>query len=171
MLNRTETRSKRNESPIGTLLGLAMIFALGLGTGQAQAQSPSGSELLLPYFEIDLDGAEMTTFFSVVNTSAYSIQVRASLYTNWGLPVLDTSFAMEAHEVQSVNLRRWLADGKLPDRQLDPKQIEHLAAAFSGQRSPSDDLFYSAEVTDDFGHLYAVATSSSRLSALPLRRS
>jgi hypothetical protein len=83
------------------------LFLLTLPASAARLQ-PS-SDLLLPRFEVDLDGAGVTTVFSVGNASEKPVEVLATLSTNRGIPTLEVPFTLKPGEVRTVDLREWLA--------------------------------------------------------------
>src|SRR5262245_47369731 len=108
---------------------LGMVFF----TGFLAAQPKPSSDLLLPWFEVDLEGGEATTVFAVANALDKPVDVTATVSTNWGIAVLEIPLRLKPREVRSFDLRAWLAE-------------EHLLAALSGRRSPRDGLFYSSPV-------------------------
>ncbi len=134
-----------------SLKNLSFLFAvaamqIALLVAPAESQFYTGSRLLLSYFEVDLERGETRTLFAVTNTAAQPVEVRASVYSNWGIEVLETTFELGGHEVLTTDLHRWLGDGVLPDRTLSSEELEHVQASLSGQRSPSTDMFYSKEI-------------------------
>lgn len=114
-----------------TTLQLALAIALTAAAAPAAQLRPS-SDLLLPYFEVDLDPSGMTTLFAVGNASEKPVEVLATLRTNWGIAILEVPFTLQPDEIRTVNLRDWLS-------------AESLAAA-SGQPSPRDRMYYGSEV-------------------------
>jgi hypothetical protein len=109
------------------------------------AEPRTTSDLLLPYFEVDLGGPR-TTLFAVGNAHDEAVQVRVSVDTNWGIPVIGVTFGLDPGEVVTVNLRDWIERGELPTRNLGPAELDHVQAAFSGQPSPKDGMYYGEEV-------------------------
>lgn len=114
-----------------TALLLILTIALTTGSASAARLQPS-SDLLLPWFEVDLDPAGATTLFAVGNASGKPVEVLASVRTNWGIPVHEVTFTLQPDEIRTVNLRDWL--------QAD------VAAVASGQPSAKDKLYYGSEV-------------------------
>lgn len=146
-------RNRRQGSSQGgkalALTGLVAVMLLIGTTDRAEAQFWSSSRLLLPYFEVDMEQDGTTTLLAVVNTSDEPVLVEATLYSNWGIEILATTFELEARAARTYNLTEWLKAGVLPDRQLTPSELEHVAAALCGQRSLSNELYYSTEVMSD----------------------
>ncbi|HSK75421.1 MAG TPA: hypothetical protein VLQ45_03105 [Thermoanaerobaculia bacterium] len=128
------------------LVRLAVVVALLFAAPQAQAVLQPSSDVLLPYFELDLAGFDRTTLFAICNDSDNPVDVLISVHTNWGISVLSVNLRLEADQVRTVNLRDWLILGNLPDRKLGEEEIDHLQAALSGVASPKDKLYYSTEV-------------------------
>ena len=126
------------------------ILLVVMGAAQASAHQVPTSDLLLPYFEVDLDGAGATTLLSIVNSSDDAVDVKVTLHTNWGIEVLRSNFTMTGDSVRAINLADLLLRGRLPERELDAEEIEHLQAALSGLVSPKDGLYYSSEMV--LGH-------------------
>ncbi|HEX4955850.1 MAG TPA: hypothetical protein VF017_20875 [Thermoanaerobaculia bacterium] len=130
---------------------LSLLVALALVPGAAAQRFPCG-KLLLPYFEATLPEpgdnpfAGVSTLFAVSNYSEHTAAVVVTVWTNWGIPVLDFGVDLEAGAMRTVNLRDWLVFGVLPDRQLTDEELFHLQAALSGEQSPRDGLFYSSWV-------------------------
>jgi hypothetical protein len=130
------------------LAALAVAIAAFTCAGRAGAEMQPSSDVLVPYFEVDLEKDGRTTLFAVCNGSDEPVDVMMSVHTNWGIPVLDVPFTLDGDQVQSVNLRDWLVRGILPgNRTLDQATIDHLAAALSGRPSPRDERYYSTAVT------------------------
>jgi hypothetical protein len=131
-------------------LQLALAIALTTASAQAAQLRPS-SDLLLPYFEVDLEPSGMTTLFAVGNASERPVEVLATLRTNWGIAILEVPFTLQPDEIRTVNLRDWLRAGGDPGDAskrtlaVSPEPA-HVAAAASGQRSPKDRMYYASEV-------------------------
>jgi len=137
----------RSFSVTATLLSLA--FLLIAGSARAGERWPS-SELLLPCFEVRLDGAQgvpptLTTLFAVVNAGDEPAPIRIQVVSNWGIVIseLTTELTLAPRQVLPVNLSHWLLRGQLPGRTLAAEELAHVQAALCGQRSPMDYDFYS----------------------------
>jgi hypothetical protein len=124
---------------------LILVLGLLMAVRGAEAQPQISSELLLPYFEVETAPSGMTTLFAVGNALDEPVDIVLTLHSNWGIPVDRASLTLAPHQVRSFNLRDWLT-GSAPGRKLDGKQVAHLKAALSGQRSPQDSLFYSTAI-------------------------
>ncbi|HKV13228.1 MAG TPA: hypothetical protein VJ725_34125 [Thermoanaerobaculia bacterium] len=140
---------------------LAIVLAASLmGAGRAEAQFLPSSELLLPYFEIELQDPGSTTLFSVANSLDKPVEIEITVHTNWGIKVLTIPSQLAAHELKSFDLRPWVTKGKLPSQSLKLPELSHFEAALSGERSPQDNLYYSTEIAP------GVATGYVRIKAL-----
>lgn len=127
------------------LFVLAFTAALpGAGRLGAQQLKPS-SDVLLPYFEVDLQEPGTTTFLAVANALGKPVEGDLTLHTNWGIQVYSLSLTWGAHEVKTFDLRTWLQKGTLPGRSLQAAELANLEAVLSGQPSPRDGLYYSSE--------------------------
>jgi hypothetical protein len=127
---------------------LTLLLALS-AVAAAGAARAATSDLLLPYFEVQLEGPGPTTLLAVVNTSDQPVPVRVTVYSNWGVEVLAVPLLLEPDAVQSINLRDWLVDGDLPQGQaLDAAELQHVAAALCGEPSPADGLRYASTVVE-----------------------
>lgn len=124
---------------------LILLVASSAGAAAAKPHRVPSSDLLLPYFELDLAGSGPTTFFAVVNSSTQQVPVKISLFTNWGIEVMSSLALIDGHEVLTINLRSWILDGELPDKTLSEQEIDHCQAALSGQLAADDGLYYSSE--------------------------
>ena len=127
------------------LIVLTAFTALLAAPTLLQAEQQASSNLLLPYFEVDLDGG-VVTLFTVANASDDPAEFRMTLHTNWGIPVLTVPASLDGQSVMTVNLYDWIVSGRPPDGNLSPAELEHLQATLSGRRSEDTDLFYSKEV-------------------------
>jgi uncharacterized repeat protein (TIGR01451 family) len=147
---------------------LIILALLALICGPAAAQNQSSSDLLLPYFEVDAAApGGLTTLFAVGNSTDQPVEVDATVYTNWGIPILDVPFTLQAREIRTVNLRDWFREGGDPKKALSTLEVKHLNAAASGQRSPKDNLYYATEVRPDLVVGYVtLRTQASRPDAL-----
>ncbi len=110
----------------------ALAFFLIAASAPAAQLRPS-SDLLLPYFEVDLEPSGMTTLFAVGNASERPVEVLATVRTNWGIEILDVPFTLRPDETRTVNLRDWLTPEKL--------------AAASGQPSGKDKTYSASAVS------------------------
>jgi hypothetical protein len=145
---------------------LSLMLGLLLAVRGAEAQPQISSELLLPYFEVELDPAGMTTLFAVGNALDEPVDIVVTLHSNWGIAVDKASLTLAPRQVRSFNLRDWLA-GNAPGRKLDSKQVSHLRAALAGQRSPQDSMFYSTSVRKGLAVGYVrIQTQKTRPVAL-----
>jgi hypothetical protein len=143
-----------------SLLVFLVLAAALLGAVPAAAEPRPSSEVLLPYFEINLlKPSASNTVFAVGNALAKPVDIEITVYTNWGLPVVKSNLTLAARQVRNFNLRNWIA-GDLPDRKLSSTEVSHLKAALSGQRSPRDTLYYSSSIGS------GVAVGSIRVKAL-----
>src|SRR5438552_9563853 len=113
--------------------------------------APPDTDLWLPYFETGGDLSSQSTLFSINNPSNALIDVTATVYTNWAIPVLTVPIHLAAHATQPVNLRDWLVYGALPARQrvcadstAHCAELSVLKAQLMGQPSPSDRLYYAS---------------------------
>jgi hypothetical protein len=124
--------------------GLALLLPIA-----AMAGSEPSYDMLVPYFEVELleGDSGRTTLLAVANHSPGAIELRLSVYSNWGVEALSLLHTLPANGVHTVNLRDWLLYGRLPDgRALAADELAHLQAALSGQPSPRDQRWYSTEV-------------------------
>ena len=135
---------------IRNVLALSLAAALVLAAA-AGAQIRPSAEVLVPYFAIDLanpsegDG----TLFAVCNHGPEASDVVFTVFSNWGIPMLETRRTMQGDEVVSVNLRDWIVYGALLERSLTVEEIEHVKAALSGRQSPQDHRYYGTEIEPD----------------------
>jgi hypothetical protein len=131
--------------PQALLICLILAAAL-LATLPAGAQLQPSSEVLLPYFEVNLQKATASnTLLEVGNALDKPVDIEITVLTNWGIPIAKTNLKLAAHQVRSFNLRGWLG-GELPGKRLTATETNHFKAALTGQRSPKDNLFYGSLV-------------------------
>jgi hypothetical protein len=77
--------------------------------------------LLLPYFEVDFrapPAEALTTLFTITNTSRYAQIARATIWTDWGYPVLTFDLFLTGYDVSAINLYDVIANGRLPTRNV-----------------------------------------------------
>jgi hypothetical protein len=61
--------------------------------------------LLLPYFEVDVNGTSgQTTLFTITNVSRYPQIAHVTLWTDWGFPVLTFNIYLTGYGQQAINL-------------------------------------------------------------------
>src|SRR5436305_9417324 len=76
--------------------------------------------LLLPYFEVDLGASTgQTTLFSINNASATAVLAHVVVWSDLSVPVLDFNIYLTGYDVQTINLRDILTQGKLPQTASD----------------------------------------------------
>ena len=146
---------------------LIFVIALAASVGSVAAQQVPANRLLLPYFEVSLDGSGNNTVFSVVNPLGNSIDLpaRITLYSNWGVEVLNSSVVLDSQGVLRVDLQDWIVRGELPERALSAPEIEHIQTALSGRRSPLDSLFYSSRLGQELATGFAIIQLEHPLSS------
>ena len=129
-----------------SLLACLALTAVLLAVAPVSAEQHPSAEVLLPYFEVNLQNASgSNTLFDVGNALDAAVDVEISVYTNWGVPIATSQVTLAARQVRSFNLRSWLA-GDLPGRRLSSAETSHVKAALTGQRSPQDNLYYASQV-------------------------
>src|SRR5688572_26331066 len=95
------------------------LLALAALCAPAAAQNRPSSDLLLPYFEVDgANPGGLTTLFAVGNATEKPVDVLATVFTNWGIPILEVPFTLQSREVRTVNLRDWFRQGGNPQKAL-----------------------------------------------------
>ncbi|HXH40164.1 MAG TPA: hypothetical protein VNN08_16160 [Thermoanaerobaculia bacterium] len=68
--------------------------------------------LLLPYFEVDVNGTSgQTTLFTVTNVARYPQVAHVTLWTDFGYPVLTFNIFLTGYDVQAINLADILVRG------------------------------------------------------------
>ncbi len=131
--------------PQALLICLVLAVTL-LTTVPAEAQLQPSSDVLLPYFEVNLQKASASnTLLDVGNALDKPVDIEITVSTNWGIVIAKTNLKLAARQIRSFNLRSWLA-GELPGKRLTAPETNHFKAALTGQRSPKDKLFYASEV-------------------------
>ncbi len=150
------------------LQALILLVVTSVGVADARPHRVPSSDLLLPYFEVDLTGSGPTTLFAVVNSSTQRVPVKLSVHSNWGIEIMSSSVFLDGHEVVTVNLQNWILNGELPDKALSPQEIEHCQAALSGRLTEGEGLYYSTETVPGHavGYVKAAIDSTSRLDVL-----
>lgn len=136
------------------LLMLTLLAGSLLAATEAAAEPTPTSDLLLPYFEVDLTGFKRTTLFTVTNAGDLPVGVKMEVNSNWGIVMQSVEVDLGPKETRGFNLRDWLLLGELPQPDgtlaaLAPQRLSHLKTALSGQRSPEDQLYYSTQVLPD----------------------
>jgi hypothetical protein len=151
-------------TPIVTLM--IILVALVATLPVTAAPRPS-SDLLLPYFEVDLNGG-LTTLFAVVNSSDEAVTARISVYSNWGVEVLTETVLLNPDKVRTINLADWLVNGNLPNKTLRGDDLQHVQAALTGEASLKSGMYYSSPVKFQraVGYIEIHITSSPRHDSL-----
>ena len=75
--------------------------------------------LLLPHFEVELNGTAdtaRTTVFNVINVSSSPQIARVTLWTDWSYPALSFSIFLTGYDVEAVDLRDLLVRGAVPTK-------------------------------------------------------
>ena len=134
-----------------TILALSLLAASLLAAGPASAQIRPSAQVLVPYFAVDLANPQEGdgTLFAVCNHGPEASEVVFTVFSNWGIPVLETRKVMQGDEVVAINLRDWIVYGALLERSLTVPEIEHLKAVLSGKPSPQDGLYFGTEIEPD----------------------
>jgi hypothetical protein len=71
--------------------------------------------LLLPYFEVSLDG-RVTTLFTITNATAAEQIAHVTLWTDYAYPVIDFNIYLTGYDVQAINLHDVIVRGLIaPD--------------------------------------------------------
>ena len=133
---------------------LVAVAAMLLPAGATLAQPRPTSDLLLPYFEVDLTGFHRTTLFNLTNSGEEAVKVGMVVHSNWGIPLEEVQVTLSPHETRGFNLRDWLLLGELPQNNgmlaaLAPQRLAHVQSALSGVSSPQDQMYYGSRVLPD----------------------
>lgn len=113
--------AKRLTRPATALRVVVLVLLAGAGragAGVAPRGCASGAvpaaTLLIPYFEVDLAGADrQTTLVAVTNAGDHTTLAHVVLWTDWGVPTLAFDLVLRRDDVQTLNLRDLFA-GNLP---------------------------------------------------------
>ncbi len=105
---------------------LRMLVASLLLCGTAAAAVPSSinnddscdikvgpaATLLLPYFEVDVNGnSGRTTLFTITNVTRYPQIAHVTLWSDWAYPVITFNLFLTGYDVQAINLADVLIRG------------------------------------------------------------
>jgi hypothetical protein len=71
--------------------------------------------LLVPWFEVELDGGGQTTLLSINNASDDIVLAHVTLWTEWWVPVLGFDIYLTGYDVQTMNLYDVIVLGDLPN--------------------------------------------------------
>ncbi len=121
------------------LAGVTLALLLAAPT---HAGIRPSSDVLVPYFEVDLQPGVRTTYFAVVNHASEAVHVAVALHSTWGIHIITSETTIGANAVATANLTDWLLHGQLWDRTLTAEELAHVQAALSGQPSPRDGKYY-----------------------------
>ncbi|MBP7755186.1 MAG: PKD domain-containing protein [Thermoanaerobaculia bacterium] len=109
-----------------------------------EVEASPAATLLVPYFEVDLEGGtdSETTLVAVSNESAAPVLTSWTLWTDWGIPTLTFNVYLSGYGTQTVNLRDVLGGvlpvtGPLSSNRHDPEVPE---VAFPGCGGLDSDL-------------------------------
>jgi len=152
------------------LITTLILTGSTLGASAVLAEPTPTSDLLLPYFEVDLTGFQRTTVFTVTNDDPErSVEVEIAVHSNWGIRMQEVEVVLEPKQTRGFNLRDWLLLGELPQPDgtlaaLAPQQLNHVKSALAGQQSPLDQMYYATEVVPDLavGYLTIRAKGANR---------
>src|SRR5258708_14088665 len=134
---------------------MSLLVLVLAGALNAQAAAPD-TDLLLPYFETGNAATARSTVASVYNSSNVPVDVVATLYSNWAIPIMTVPMHLGAHATQPVNLRDWLIYGTLPgsahvcaNGSENVHELSVINAQLSGAPSPQDQLYYATATPDN----------------------
>jgi hypothetical protein len=109
-------------------------------TGSCDIATLPAATLLLPYFEVDLNApaaVAKTTIFTVTNTTRLPQIAHATIWTDWGFPVLDFNIFLTGYDVQSINLYDILGpQGVIGSRNGTTNEIEPGARSLDNDGNP-----------------------------------
>jgi hypothetical protein len=112
---RIATALRRHTAAAATIV--AVGFAAPAAAVPCALDEPPAATLLLPYFEVDLDGS-LTTLLSVGSATAQATLSRVTVWSDLGVPVLWFDVYLTGWDVETINLRDILA-GELPQTAPD----------------------------------------------------
>jgi plastocyanin len=146
------------------LVSLTLVVSLGPAASAETDDRDTTSRLLLPYFMVDLaESPELTTFFTVTNTSNDTVPVVLKVHSNWGIEVVRTRVTFGKFEQRAFDLHEWLALGQLPDRQLSNSELAKVQAKLTGEEV--DGRLHASETKEDqaVGYLTIEAPGRERV--------
>jgi len=96
--------------------------------------------LLLPYFEVDLTGADdENTLFTITNVTQNAQIARVTLWTDWAFPVLSFNIFLTGYDVQSISLRDVVVSGVIaPPNGTSSNRVEGLRSRANNANSLLD---------------------------------
>ena len=147
-----------------TILALSLVAVSMLAAASASAQIRPSAAVLVPYFAVDLANPEKgdTTLFAVCNHGEQPVEAIFTVYSNWGIPLLEFPLTMQGDEAISVNLRDWIFEGVLPNRALGAEELAHLQAALAGLPSPRDAHYYGTAIAPGLAVGYVTIRTPGR---------
>jgi len=105
------------------IMALAGVVALGLGSAayavECALDAVPASTLLFPFVQYDyeqgmIDDSGQTTLFAITNVSSEAQIVHITLWTDFSIAILDFNLTMTGYDVQTINIRDILREGRLP---------------------------------------------------------
>ena len=99
------------------IVGLTLLGATGATAEYGTIDNVPAATLLLPYFEVDLDGtgtSGVNTLFSINNASAVPTVAHVVIWSDLTVPVLDFNVYLTGYDVQTINLFNIIVNGNLP---------------------------------------------------------
>src|SRR5262249_42219232 len=98
----------------GLAAGLLALAGAPAGAVLCAIDQVPAATLLAPFFEVDLNNVSgVTTVVAITNTASTAHVAHVTLWTDWGIGVLDFDVYLTGHDVQVINLRD-LFNGLIP---------------------------------------------------------
>ena len=107
-----------NNQILSTLLLVCLLAVVVVGPIQAEIgklDTVPAATLLLPYFEVDLNGGQTsTTLLTIANARESPALLNIVLWTDWGVPTLGIPAYLTGFDVMEINLLDLFASGMIP---------------------------------------------------------
>lgn len=119
------------------VLAFAVVAAFSAQAKIGTCDAVLAATLLLPYFEVDLNGAdEKTTLFFINNVPGSAVIAHVSLWTDYGVGTATFDVNLTGGDVQAINLRDVFTGSAIPGITVSTPVTE-LVPAHTGQVSPT----------------------------------
>lgn len=118
------------------LIVLSLATARPAGAVLCALDVVPAATLLVPYFEVDLDGCgTRDTVVTVVNTEPTTSVVHVTLWTDWGRPSIDFDMYLTGYDRVDLSLAAAFCDGSLP---VTGPTVSHHGWLSEGPDVPTD---------------------------------
>nr|MDJ0841702.1 hypothetical protein [Acidobacteriota bacterium] len=125
---------------------IACACVLGIFIPAFADKPHTSRELLLPHFQVAVQGQAQDTQLTLGNSAATDLMVDVEIFTNWGISVFKFQISLGPRQIRHFNMADLINKGHVPDNpRLIGGSLNRLREALCGHNTTLDGMYFGSE--------------------------